>query len=106
MSEPREVPARLGEPDEITARSREIAARLLDAQVAFLLAEVSGERLAEVVARDVAAALAVAETIAVREVISADQAEQSVAIVLDLNGGSPVFADMVGVFAEAIYDRA
>lgn len=84
---------------------REIAERLLDAQVDYLLAEVSGDRLAEVVGRDVADVLAVAETLAVREVVEVEQAKQTVRTVVDLIGGSPVFADMAGVFADSIYDH-
>lgn len=90
--------------DQMT-EPRDIAERLLDAQVEFLLAEVSGDRFSEVVARDVAAVLEVADTIVFRDVVSIDQAEATVATVIDLIGGSPVIADMVGVFADAIYDN-
>ncbi|MER7451454.1 hypothetical protein ABTW96_14355 [Nocardia beijingensis] len=84
---------------------REIAERLLDAQVAYLLAEVTGERFAEVVARDTEAVLGVADTLVFREVVELEQAKQTVRTVVELIGGSPVFADMVGVFADSIYDH-
>jgi hypothetical protein len=84
---------------------REIAERLLDAQVEFLLAEVSGDRFAEVIARDVEAVIGVADTVVFRDVVEVDQAKQTVATIIDLIGGSPVIADMVGVFADAIYDN-
>ncbi|WP_040795639.1 hypothetical protein [Nocardia higoensis] len=84
---------------------RAMAERLLDAQVDFLLAEVTGERFAEVVARDVADVLAVAGTIGFGEVVALEDGKQTVATVVDLIGGSPVLADMVGVFADAIYDH-
>lgn len=84
---------------------REIAERLLDAQVEFLLAEVTGERFAEVIARDVDAVLGVADTLVFRDVVQLDQAKQTVATVLDRIGGAPVIADMVGVFADSIYDN-
>lgn len=84
---------------------REIAERLLDAQVEFLLAEVTGERFAEIVARDVDTVLEVAGTVAVRDVVPPDQAKETVARVVDLIGGSPVFADMAGVFSDSIYDH-
>lgn len=90
------------EPQE---HARRIAERLLDAQVEYLLGEVSGDRFAEVVARDVAAVLQVADTIEYREVAPVEQAGQTVSTVIDLIGGSPVIADMVGVFADAIYDN-
>ncbi|KAA8880548.1 hypothetical protein F3087_41325 [Nocardia colli] len=84
---------------------REIAERLLDAQVEFLLAEVSGDRFAEVVARDVDSVLGVADTLIFRDIVEVDQAKQTVATIIDLIGGSPVIADMVGVFADSIYDN-
>ncbi|MBF6213358.1 hypothetical protein IU433_24815 [Nocardia puris] len=84
---------------------REIAERLLDAQVEFLLAEVTGDRFAEVVARDVDTVLGVADTLIFRDVVELDQAKQTVATVVDLIGGSPVLADTVGVFSDTIYDH-
>ncbi|MFC4123428.1 hypothetical protein [Nocardia rhizosphaerae] len=86
-------------------QARQIADRLLDAQVEFLLAEVTGERFAEVVARDVAAVLAVGDTIVFGDVVSLAQGEQTVATVFDRIGGSPVIADTVGIFSDAIYDH-
>ncbi|GEM34936.1 hypothetical protein NN3_59430 [Nocardia neocaledoniensis NBRC 108232] len=86
-------------------QARQIADRLLDAQVDFLLAEVTGDRFAEVIARDVAAVLGVGETIVFGDVVSLEQGEQTVATVFDRIGGSPVIADTVGVFADAIYDH-
>ncbi|MEV0336337.1 hypothetical protein [Nocardia sp. NPDC050717] len=86
-------------------QARQIADRLLDAQVDFLLAEVTGDRFAEVIARDVAAVLSVGETIVFGDVVSLEQGEQTVATVFDRIGGSPVIADTVGVFADAIYDH-
>ncbi|WP_063045562.1 hypothetical protein [Nocardia pseudovaccinii] len=84
---------------------REIAERLLDAQVEFLLAEVSGERFTEVVGRDVESVLGVADTLVFRDVVGIDDAKETVRTVVDLIGGSPVIADMVGVFADSIYDH-
>ncbi|MEU5761974.1 hypothetical protein [Nocardia sp. NPDC047648] len=84
---------------------REIAERLLDAQVEFLLAEVTGERFAEVIARDTEEVLGVADTIVFRDVVEVEQAKQTVRTIVELIGGSPVFADMVGVFADSIYDH-
>ncbi|MFD6463968.1 hypothetical protein, partial [Streptomyces roseolus] len=83
---------------------REIAERLLDAQVEFLLAEVTGERFAEVVARDTAAVLEVADTLVFRDVVQIADAKETVRTVIELIGGSPVLADMVGVFSDSIYD--
>ena len=85
--------------------AREVAARLLDAQVEFLLGEVTGDRFAEVIARDVAAVLAVGDTIRFGDVVSLDQAHETVATVFDRIGGSPVIADNAGVFSDTIYDH-
>ncbi|WP_280419191.1 hypothetical protein [Nocardia carnea] len=84
--------------------ARALADRLLDAQVRWLLDEVSGDRFAEVVARDVAAVLDVAATVPAGDVVGAEQLETTVATVVDKVGGSAVLADTVGVFADAIYD--
>ncbi|WP_406273660.1 hypothetical protein OH799_35265 [Nocardia sp. NBC_00881] len=84
---------------------REIAERLLDAQVEFLLAEVTGDRFAEVLARDTESVLQVADTLVFRDIVEVEQAKQTVRTVIDLIGGSPVFADMVGVFADSVYDH-
>ena len=83
---------------------RDIAAKLLDAQVEFLLAEVTGDRFAEVVARDVDDVLAVADTIVLRDVVGVDDARRTVRTVVDRIGGSAVLRDSVAVFADAIYD--
>ncbi|WP_040689167.1 hypothetical protein, partial [Nocardia vinacea] len=77
----------------------------LDAQVEFLLAEVSGERFTEVVVRDVESVIGVADTLVFRDIVGIDQAKETVRTVIDLIGGSPVIADMVGVFADSIYDH-
>ncbi|MBU3066908.1 hypothetical protein KO481_35980 [Nocardia sp. NEAU-G5] len=87
------------------AQPREIAERLLDAQVDFLLAEVSGDRFAEVIARDVEAVIGVADTMIFRDIVGVEDARQTVRTVVDRIGGSPVIADSVGVFADAIYDN-
>ncbi|NNH75305.1 hypothetical protein HLB23_36565 [Nocardia uniformis] len=84
---------------------REIAERLLDAQVEYIVGEVSGDRFAEVVARDVDAVLGVADTIVFRDVVSIDEAKRTVGNIIDLIGGSPVLRDVVGVFADSIYDN-
>ncbi|OBA68398.1 hypothetical protein A5780_08420 [Nocardia sp. 852002-20019_SCH5090214] len=85
--------------------AQDIAAKLLDAQVDYLLAEVTGDRFAEVVARDVDDVLAVADTIVFRDVVSVEEARQTVRTVVNRIGGSPVLQDSVAAFADAIYDN-
>ncbi|MCM6778358.1 hypothetical protein NDR87_33225 [Nocardia sp. CDC159] len=84
---------------------REIAERLLDAQVDFLLAEVSGERFAEVVARDVAAVIDVADSIVFRDVVTVEQAKQTVRKLVDRGGDSPLLAELLGVLSDALYQH-
>ena len=90
--------------DTPDATARVLADRLLDAQVQWLLNEVSGERFADVVARDVASVLQVADTIDVGDVVGPEQAEQTVALLIDKVGGSAVLTETVGLFADAVYD--
>lgn len=87
------------------AQPREIAERLLDAHVDFILAEVTGDRFTEVVGRDVAAVLEVADSIVFRDVVGIDDAKRTLRVVVDRIGGSPAIGDSAGVFADAIYDN-
>ncbi|WP_067829621.1 hypothetical protein [Nocardia inohanensis] len=82
---------------------REIAERLLDLQVDWIVSEVSGERFAEVIARDTDAVIGVADTIVFRDVVGIDQAKETVATIIDLIGGSPVLGEMVGSLADTLY---
>ncbi len=84
---------------------REIAERLLDAQVDFLLSEVSGERFAEVVARDVESVIGVADTIVFRDVVAVDQAKQTVRKLVDRGGDSPLLDDLIGVLSDSLYQH-
>ncbi|MBO0855561.1 MAG: hypothetical protein J2P18_17560 [Nocardia sp.] len=86
------------------AAPNDIAAKLLDAQVDYLLAEVTGERFTEVVDRDIADVLAVADTIVFRDVVDLERARATVRTVVARAGASPAAADLVGAFADALYD--
>ncbi|MGH3518068.1 MAG: hypothetical protein ACRDQ7_11755 [Haloechinothrix sp.] len=81
----------------------DLANRLLDAQVEFILTEVSGDRLAEVVARDVDDLLAVAETTVVADLVDREQVKATTYKILDQAGGSVVIEPMVADIADAIY---
>lgn len=87
------------------AQPREIAERLLDAQVDFILAEVTGDRFTEVAGRDVATVLEVADTIVLRDVVTVEDAKQTLRVVVDRIGDGPAIGESVGVFADAIYDN-
>lgn len=83
-----------------------IAQRLLDAQIEFVLAELSGERLAQVIARDVDDVFAFAETVTMNDIADPDAVRAAGHTLLDAVVGSKVVADLVGALAEAFYDLA
>jgi hypothetical protein len=84
--------------------ARELAARLLDAQTEYLLAEVTGERLTEVVARDVDDLLALGTRLTVGAVVDADAVKAAGRLLLDRVGDSPLVEDMTGALSDAVYD--
>lgn len=87
----------------MTTEPTDLANRLLDAQVEFILAELSGDRLADVVARDVDDLLAVAATTTVAELVDRDQVKATTYQILDQAGGSAVIEPMVVDIADAVY---
>lgn len=84
----------------------EITQRLLDAQVEYVVAELSGERLAEVIARDVDGLLAIAATVTVAEVVDAEHVKATVRRIAEWVGGSALVADLVAALGDALYDLA
>lgn len=81
----------------------DLADKLLDAQVEFILSELTGDRLAEVVARDVHDVLAVADTMILAEVVDKEQIKKSARLFVDRIGAGPIHEPMIGAFADAIY---
>lgn len=81
----------------------DLADRLLDAQVEFVLAELSSGRFAEVAASAVTDASAVAATVVVADVVDADQVKQAGRRLVELIGGSVFVEDMGPALADAIY---
>src|SRR4051794_6239940 len=84
--------------------SDDIAERLLDAQVDWVLAELSGKRLEKVIARDVDDALAVADNVRLADVLDPAQAKATVRRVVELAGSGPLVEDFVTALADALYD--
>ncbi|HEV7206473.1 MAG TPA: hypothetical protein VGN18_17845 [Jatrophihabitans sp.] len=82
----------------------DVARRLLDAQVEFVLAELTGDRLRENIARDVDDVLAVASALVVAEVVDAEQVKATARRLVDRIGGSPMVEDLVGAVSDALYD--
>ncbi len=89
---------------EAPTAAEKTAQRLLDAQVEFILGEVTGDRFAEVVARDVDEVLAVAGTMTTREIVTPDDATETVLRLIDRIGGSAIVSESVVAFSDAIYD--
>ena len=80
------------------------AERLLDAQVAYLLAELSGDRLVELLAPDVADLLSIAESLVLRDVVDVDALKVAGHELVDAIGGSSMVADLVTDLAQSLYD--
>jgi hypothetical protein len=81
-----------------------VAARLLDAQVEFVLGELTGKRLAQVVARDVDDVLAIAATLTVADLVDADEVKATGRRLVSKIGGSALVEDLVAAIADALYD--
>jgi hypothetical protein len=98
------------EPTEMESRmsvdAHDLAEQLLDAQVEFVLAELSGNRLAKVVARDVDDVLAVAGTMIVSDVVDAEHVKATVRRLVDRVGASPIVEDLLAALSDAVYDLA
>lgn len=85
-------------------QTRKLADRLLDAQVEFVLAELSGDRLLEVVERDVRDALRVAEKVSLADVLDPEQVVATMRTVTDLVGGSVLPGDLARALVPALYE--
>jgi hypothetical protein len=83
---------------------KETAARLLDAQVEFVLHELTGKRLAAVIARDVSDVLDIAGELTVADVIDADALAGVLTAIAERVGGGSLSGDVALAIADAIYD--
>jgi hypothetical protein len=84
--------------------AKDTAAQLLDAQVEFVLHELTGKRLATVIARDVDDLLDIAGELTVAEVVDADAAKGVLRGIAERLGGGALIADAALVLSDAIYD--
>lgn len=84
--------------------SDEVAGRLLDAQVEWVIGEFSGKRLEKVIARDVDDALSIAEDLRLADVLDAEQAKGTLRRLVELAGSGPLVEDLVAALADALYD--
>ena len=81
----------------------QLAEQLLDAQVEFVLAELSGERLNEVIARDVADIFEVADTLAVAAAVDRGDVKTTARKAVEAIGDSEVIELMATEIADAVY---
>ena len=79
------------------------AARLLDAQVEFLLGELNGERLVELLGRDSSAVLSIADTLVLRDVVDVSAVKTAGYELVEAVGGSRMVSDLAAALAEALY---
>jgi hypothetical protein len=86
--------------------ARDLAARLLDAQVDYVLSELTGERFEEMVERDVDDLLDLAAQLTVADVVEPDAVKEAGRLLLDRVGDSPLVEDMTGALSDAMYDLA
>jgi hypothetical protein len=83
-----------------------LAERLLDAQVEFVIAEITGDRLAEVIDRDVRDIFAVAQEIVVGNAISRVHVKAMAHRYIEMVGDSSVIELMATEIADAVYALA
>lgn len=81
-----------------------MADQLLEAQVEYVIGQLSGKRLARVVARDVDSLIALAEQVSVAEVVDPDGAKQVLRRLVERVGGSAMLEDLVAAMSDAVYD--
>lgn len=87
----------------MTASPSDLADRLLDAQVDYLLAELTGEQLSDVVGATVDDALRVAGNLVLAETIDPARVKALARHIAERAVGSPLASDLVEQFAEALY---
>jgi hypothetical protein len=84
--------------------SKDVANRLLDAQVEWVLAEFSGKRLTQVIKRDVDDLLELARRLTVIDVVDPEQLKGAARRLVERAGGSELVQDLVTALSDAIYD--
>jgi hypothetical protein len=83
---------------------KSLADKLLDAQVAYVVGELTGDRFTEVVRRDVSDVLDVAAKFTVNDVVDAESVKATGRRLVEKIGASPLIEDMVAALSDAIYE--
>lgn len=86
--------------------AKELAGKLLDAQVEFIIGEVSGDRLTEVVARDIDDLLAAFDEVTVAELVDAAEVKATARLIVEQPGASEVVRQLVRALGESTYQHA
>jgi hypothetical protein len=84
--------------------AHQLAQRLLDAQVEWIVAELSGKRFTAMVNRDIADFVDVGSTLVLGDIVDAGTVKATARRLVDVIGGSAVVADMGPAVADALYD--
>lgn len=84
--------------------AQDLAARLLDAQVEWIVAELTGEGLVELLANDVDDLLAIGGQLPLDSVVSADAVKLVLRRTVDAAGDSPLLTSALDTLADAVYD--
>lgn len=90
----------------MTTHAAQLAEKLLDAQVEFVIAELSGDRLIEVIARDTADILELADRLVVDDAVDRAHVKAAARTYVEIVGDSPLIELMAGEIADAIYAMA
>lgn len=85
---------------------RQLAEELLEAQVRFVLGELSGERLQSAIARDVPDILDVLDRVVVDEAVERESAKRTVREYVGMVGDSAPIGELATGIAEAVYALA
>jgi len=80
------------------------SARLLDAQVEFLLGELTGDRLVELLALDVTELLAIGQTLILRDVLDPDTVKKVAREAFVAIACAPIVDSLVPALTEALYE--
>jgi hypothetical protein len=88
------------------APDNELAERLLDAQVEWVISELSGSRLDEVITRELEDAFATAEKLVVEVAVSREQVKATAHTYVAMVGDSPLIELLAAGIADAVYSLA
>jgi ribosomal silencing factor RsfS len=87
----------------VTTSGNQLAEKLLASQVEFVIAEMTGERLVEVIERDVNDILGLVDRIVVSDAVSREHVKATARKYVEMVGDSPLIELMATEIADAVY---